>query len=52
MKEFIHSLTGTRTTVADDREAEYLAAGHKPVKSKGKQTGSKEPGETEKAARE
>lgn len=29
MKEFIHSLTGTRMWVADDREQEYLAAGHR-----------------------
>lgn len=29
MKEFINGLTGTRMLVADDREAEYLAAGHR-----------------------
>lgn len=29
MKEFINWLTGTRMLVADDREAEYLAAGHR-----------------------
>lgn len=32
MKEFINGLTGTRMLVADDREEEYLAAGHKPVR--------------------
>lgn len=31
MKEFINSLTGTRMLVADDREAEYKAAGHRLV---------------------
>lgn len=29
MKVFINSLTGTRMLVADAREAEYLAAGHR-----------------------
>lgn len=29
MKAFINSLTGTRMLVADAREAEYLAAGHR-----------------------
>ena len=33
MKEFIHSLTGTRMLVDDDREAEYLAAGHRLAKA-------------------
>lgn len=31
MKEFINSLTGTRMAVSDEREKEYLAAGHRPV---------------------
>lgn len=31
MKEFINSLTGTRMVVSDEREKEYLAAGHQPV---------------------
>lgn len=31
MKEFINSLTGTRMLVADDREEEYRAAGHRLV---------------------
>ena len=34
MKEFINGLTGTRMLVADDREKEYLAAGHKLVSVK------------------
>ena len=34
MKEFINGLTGTRMLVADDREAEYLAAGHTRVADK------------------
>ncbi len=38
MKEFINGLTGTRMLVADDREKEYLAAGHKPVKAKEQET--------------
>lgn len=38
MKEFINGLTGTRMLVADDRESEYLAAGHKPVKAKAQET--------------
>lgn len=38
MKEFINSLTGTRMMVADDREAEYLAAGHKPARGKAQET--------------
>lgn len=31
MQEFIHSLTGTRMFVADDRVEEYRAAGHRPI---------------------
>lgn len=31
MVEFINNLTGTRMLVAEDREAEYLAAGHRRV---------------------
>ena len=31
MKEFINSLTGTRMVVSDEREKEYLDAGHQPV---------------------
>ena len=31
MREFINRLTGTRMAVADEREAEYLAAGHRPA---------------------
>lgn len=38
MKEFINGLTGTRMLVTDEREAEYLAAGHKPVKAKAQET--------------
>lgn len=34
MKEFINSLTGTRMQVADEREGEYLAAGHLPAVSR------------------
>lgn len=33
MQEFIHSLTGTRMFVADDRVEEYRAAGHRRVPS-------------------
>lgn len=32
MKEFINCLTGTKMLVADEREQEYLAAGHRPVR--------------------
>lgn len=39
MKEFINSLTGTRMFVADDREAEYKAAGHRPVAPAGQEAG-------------
>ena len=38
MKEFINGLTGTRMLVADDREKEYLDAGHKPVRGQGQET--------------
>ncbi len=38
MKEFINSLTGTWMMVADEREAEYLAAGHRPAASEKLQT--------------
>ena len=31
MKEFINSLTGTRMVVSDEREKEYLDAGHRPA---------------------
>ena len=32
MKEFINCLTGTKMLVADEREQEYLAAGHRPLR--------------------
>lgn len=31
MIAFIHSLTGTKFYVAEDRKAEYIAAGHTPA---------------------
>lgn len=31
MKKFINAYTGTLMFVADEREEEYKAAGHKPV---------------------
>lgn len=32
MKEFVNCLTGTKMLVADEREQEYLAAGHRPLR--------------------
>lgn len=34
MVELINTMTGTRMLVAEDREAEYLAAGHRPAREK------------------
>lgn len=37
MVEFINSLTGTRMSVAPERQEEYLAAGHRLVQAEGAQ---------------
>ena len=38
MKEFVNSLTGTKMMVSDEREAEYLAAGHQRIPPKKEET--------------
>lgn len=48
MQEFIHSLTGTRMFVADDRVEEYRAAGHRPVETR--RTSSEDSGQKEQPA--